>query len=146
MRQMAAADVGNMRAYTRGRVAEAHADLVRARSLRTLYRTTILPQAEATVTSSLAAYRVGSLPFMTLVDSRMTVNRYRQELATLESEEGRAWAELEMLVGGALFDAATARATTARVDAHDPTHVHEETQERTHEHTSRSGTPDGVDQ
>jgi hypothetical protein len=43
---------------------------------------------------------------MTLLDDQMTVNKYRQELVALEGEEGRAWAELEMLTGTALLDPA----------------------------------------
>ncbi len=99
MRAMARADLSAMQADTRGRIAESYANLVRSRNLITLYRTTILPQAEATVTSALAAYRVGQVDFMTLLDNRMTVNRFRQELAVLEADEGKAWAELEMLTG-----------------------------------------------
>lgn len=102
MTRMARADLLAMRADTRGRVGEAYAALGRARRLAVLYRTTILPQAEATVASALSAYRVGSVDFMTLLDNRMTVNRYRQELATLESEEGKAWADLEMLTARVL--------------------------------------------
>ena len=102
MSRMARADLLAMRADTRGRVGEAYAALGRARRLAVLYRTTILPQAEATVSSSLAAYRVGGVDFMTLLDNRMTVNRYRQELATLESDEGKAWADLEMLTARVL--------------------------------------------
>lgn len=113
MRQMAAADLGAMRADTRGAVAEMYADLTRSRNLQALYRGTILPQAEANVTSSLAAYRVGSIPFMTLIDSRAAVNRYRQELVALEADEGRAWAELEMLLGAELFDPSRAASPSA---------------------------------
>jgi outer membrane protein TolC len=102
MSRMARADLLAMRADTRGRLGEAFAALGRARRLAVLYRTTILPQAEATVASAMAAYRVGSVDFMTLLDSRMTVNRYREELVTLESDEGKAWAELEMLTGRVL--------------------------------------------
>ncbi|HEU5183894.1 MAG TPA: TolC family protein [Gemmatimonadaceae bacterium] len=105
MREMAAADLTAMRAETRARVTEAYANLVRARNLAALYRTTILPQAEATVSSALAAYRVGSVDFMTLLDSRMTVNTYLQELLALDAEQGKVWAELEMLTGRELFDA-----------------------------------------
>ena len=105
MRQMAAADLAAMRADTRARVAEAYASLTRARNLSTLYRTTVIPQTEATVASSLAAYRVGGVDFMTLLDNRMTVNTYRQELFALDAEQGKAWADLEMLVGRQLFDA-----------------------------------------
>ena len=64
-----------------------------------LYRATLLPQARATVTSSLAAYQVGEVNLMTLLDAQMTVNRYQQELYQLAAAEGRGWAELEMLAG-----------------------------------------------
>jgi hypothetical protein len=33
----------------------------------------------------------------------MTVNRYREELVTLAAEEGRAWADLEMLLSRVLL-------------------------------------------
>jgi len=104
MRAMALAEVAVVRAETRGGLGEAYAALTRARRLSHLYRTEILPQAEATVSSSLAAYRVGSVDFMTLLDNQMSVNRYRLELATLDADEGKAWAELEMLTGRELLD------------------------------------------
>jgi cobalt-zinc-cadmium efflux system outer membrane protein len=113
MRQMAVSDLAAMRADTRARVTEAYASLVRARNLASLYRTTIVPQAEATVSSALAAYRVGGVDFMTLLDNRMTVNTYRQELFTLEAEQGKAWADLEMLLGRELFDANAVAADSA---------------------------------
>jgi outer membrane protein TolC len=103
MRRMAEADLAAMRAETRGEVARVHADLTRARTLATLYRTTVLPQADAAVESSLSAYRVGSVDFMTLLDSRMAANTYREELFAIEADEGKAWAELEMLVGRELL-------------------------------------------
>src|SRR6478672_171462 len=87
MKAMAEADVAAMRAETRGKIGEAYAALMRARNLAALYRTTVLPQAEATVASAMTAYR------------------YRQELFTLEADEGKAWAELEMLTGRELIDA-----------------------------------------
>jgi outer membrane protein TolC len=105
MRAMALADVNAMRADTRGKIGEAYANLTAARTLAHLYRTTVLPQAEATVASALASYRVGKLDFMTLLDDQMTVNRYRQELLGREADEGKAWAELEMLTGRELIDA-----------------------------------------
>ena len=112
MRQMAQADVAAMRAETRGRIGEAYAALQRARRLAALYQSEVLPQAEAAVASALSAYRVGSVDFMTLLDGRMSVNRYRQELATIHAEEGKAWAELEMLTGRNLFDADIVASTT----------------------------------
>jgi outer membrane protein TolC len=111
MRAMTRADVQVMRAETRARVAELYANLVRARSLAQLYRSTVLPQARAAVTSSLAAYRVGELNLMTLLDNQMTVNRYSQELFRLDAEQGTTLAELEMLVGRELFDVNVSPAT-----------------------------------
>ena len=104
MQEMAAADLAEMRAATRGRVAQLYAAVERSKELARLYRTTILPQSGTTVASALAAYRVGGVDFMTLLDDQMTVNRYRQELYRLEAEQGQALAELEMLVGRELLD------------------------------------------
>jgi outer membrane protein TolC len=104
MRRMSVADLEAMRAETRGRMAELYADYTKARNLRALYRTTVIPQAEATVTASFAAYRVGDVNLMTLLDNQMTVNRYRQELIALDAEQGKAIAEMEMLLGRPLFD------------------------------------------
>ena len=113
MRQMAVADLAAMRADTRGRVTESYANLIRARHLAALYRTTVIPQAEATVSSALASYRVGSVDFMTLLDDRMSVNKYRQELFALDAEQGKAWADLEMLMGRELFNANIVAGTAA---------------------------------
>jgi outer membrane protein, heavy metal efflux system len=110
MKAMAEADVAAMRADTRGKIGEAYASLTRARNLQRLYRTTVLPQAEATVASAMSAYRVGQVDFMTLLDNRMTVNKYREELAQLDADEGKAWAELEMLTGRELLDATSVAA------------------------------------
>lgn len=112
MAQMAQADVAQMRAETRGKIGEAYANLTRARNLAQLYRSTVLPQAEAAVASALAAYRVGTVDFMTLLDNQMTVNRYRQELHALDADQGKAWAELEMLTGRALIDSNRISAAT----------------------------------
>ena len=122
MKAMTLADLDAMRADTRGKIGEAFADLSRARDLARLYRTTVLPQAEATVASAQSSYRVGKVDFMTLLDDQMTVNKYRQELFELEADEGKAWAELEMLTGRQLVDsnsiagAASASQATTRGD------------------------------
>lgn len=106
MRAMAVADVAAMRAETRGRMTELYADFTKVKNLRALYKTTVLPQAEGAVTASFSAYRVGSVNLMTLLDNQMTVNRYRQESITLEAAQGKAIAEMEMLLGRELFDPA----------------------------------------
>lgn len=112
MREMAQADVSMMRADTRGKLGEAYANLTRARNLARLYRGTVLPQAMATVSSALAAYRAGTVDLMTLLDDQMTVNKYRQELSALDADQGKAWAELEMLTGRALIDSNKTSAAT----------------------------------
>jgi outer membrane protein TolC len=105
MRRMAEADLGAMQAETRARVIELAAAIRRSGRLSRLYRDTVLPQATATVTSALAAYRVGQVDFMTVLDNQMAVNRYRTELIVLDAEGGRAVAELEMLLAASLTDA-----------------------------------------
>lgn len=102
MRAMTVADLRAMQAETRARIAEVSADLRRARRLGALYRNTILPQAEAASASALASYRSGGVDFMTVLENRMTVNRYHGELVTLTADEGGSWAELEMLLGRAV--------------------------------------------
>lgn len=117
MRQMATSELTEMRANTRGALGERSADLSRARRLTELYRNTIIPQSRATVSSAFAAYRVGRVDFMTLLDDQMTVNKYRLELVALEADEGRAWAELEMLTGTELLDpAAISDAATSGIN------------------------------
>ncbi|HET8634393.1 MAG TPA: TolC family protein [Gemmatimonadales bacterium] len=104
MQQMAEAELAAMQADTRARVAELQASAERARRLGELYRGTILPQAHTMVDAALASYRAGNVDFMTLLDDQMTVNQYRQDLYALEAERGQALAELEMLLGRALFN------------------------------------------
>jgi outer membrane protein, heavy metal efflux system len=107
MRVIAAAELEAMRSETRGRITELYVDFTRARNLRRLYATTVLPQAEGAVTASFAAYRVGDVNFMTVLDNQMVVNRYRQEAISLEAAQGKAIAEIEMLLGRSLFDPST---------------------------------------
>jgi outer membrane protein TolC len=101
MREMAEADLLAMRAETRGMLAETLAEVGRARRLGALYRNTILPQAEAAVTSALGSYRVGTVDFMTVLDNQMTVNRYRLDALALVADEVKALARLEALTAHA---------------------------------------------
>lgn len=112
MRLGAEAELGAMRAETRGRVGELLASIRRSRDLRALYQGTIMPQALATVTSTLSAYRVGEVDLPMLLDAQMTVNRYRQQVFQLDADEGTALAELEMILGQPLFDPKLSRSAT----------------------------------
>ena len=104
MERVAEAELAEARADVDARLGELLAELDRARTLLTLYRDEVLPQADANVESSFSSYRVGAVDFMTLVDAQMTTNRYETEYYTLLADYGRAVAELETTVGRALPD------------------------------------------
>lgn len=64
-----------------------------------LYQTAILPQARLTVESTLAAYRVNRVDFMTLLDSQMTVFNSEISLVTTVASYTKALAEIDLLTG-----------------------------------------------
>jgi outer membrane protein TolC len=68
-----------------------------------LYETGILPQARLAVESSLAAYRVNRVDFLTLLDDQMAVLNYEISHASALSNYNMALAEIEFLAGKALF-------------------------------------------
>jgi outer membrane protein TolC len=99
MRDMSQAELLNLRNETTARIIETRARAAQDRNLVRLYRTGVLPQAQAAVQAALASYRVGRVTFMTLVDNQMTVNRYEIESYALLADYHRAAGELEALVG-----------------------------------------------
>lgn len=101
MRAMEEAEAVQLRNETWARLAELRAMAGRARALAELYRTRVLPQAQAAVDAALSAYRVGRADYMTLVESQMTVNRYAIEQLRLAAEYHSAMAEIQALLGGA---------------------------------------------
>ena len=99
MEGMVRARFDNALALVDARVGEVLANLEQARALIRLYREEILPQARATVESSLSSYRVGAVDFMTLVDAQMAVNRFEGEYFGLLASYGTSIAQLEMTIG-----------------------------------------------
>jgi cobalt-zinc-cadmium efflux system outer membrane protein len=99
MEGMAKARFENALALLDARIGEVLANLEQARTLIRLYAEEILPQARATVESSLSSYRVGGVDFMTLVDAQMAVNRFEGEYFALLASYGTSVAELEMTIG-----------------------------------------------
>jgi len=99
MREMAAAELTELRAETVARLVELRARAVRDRNLGQLYRGSILPQAQAAVGAALAGYRVGRVPFMQLVDNQMTVNTYEIEAYRLLADYHQTVGEVEALLG-----------------------------------------------
>ncbi len=83
----------------RQQVASAEQSLKSAR----LYETGILPQARLAVESSLAAYRVNRVDFLTLLDNQMTVLNYEISYASALSSYNKALAEIDLLTGKTLF-------------------------------------------
>ena len=101
MAAMAAAMTTELTNQTWAALVEARAEAERARALTELYATAILPQASAAVEAALSAYRVGSVDYMTLVESQMTVNRYQVELVQLTATYHQAVARIHALTGTA---------------------------------------------
>jgi outer membrane protein TolC len=99
MRDMSQAELLNLRNETIARIIETRARAAQDRTLGRLYRASILPQARSAVQAALASYRVGRVPFMTLVDNQMTVNRYETETYRFLADYQQAVGELEALVG-----------------------------------------------
>ena len=99
MEGMIEAQFDNALALVDARVGEVLANLEQARTLIRLYREEILPQARATVESSLSSYRVGAVDFMTLIDAQMAVNRFEGEYFGLLASYGTNIAHLEMTIG-----------------------------------------------
>jgi outer membrane protein TolC len=64
-----------------------------------LYETGILPQARLAVESSLAAYKVNRVDFLTLLDSQMTVFNYEIGYSTALANYNEALAQIDFLIG-----------------------------------------------
>ena len=75
------------------------ANAEQSRNSARLYETGVLPQARLAVESSLAAYRVNRVEFLTLLDSQMTVLNYEISYASAQSNYNKALAEIELLTG-----------------------------------------------
>lgn len=84
---------------TFARLSELRAAAERARSLSELYRTSIIPQAQAAVESALSAYRVGEVDYMTLLSNQTTVNQFETERVRLAAEYQASVAGIEALTG-----------------------------------------------
>lgn len=72
-----------------------------ARRSQHLAATSLLPQAQLTLRSALAAYETGKVDFATLLDAQREVRKARQELLKAQVDGQMRLAELERLVGEA---------------------------------------------
>lgn len=75
------------------------AQLEKNRDLEQLFATGIIPQAQQTFDASLAAYQVGKVEFLSLLDSLMTLYRYQLDHQRALSDYLRNIAQIEAAVG-----------------------------------------------
>ncbi len=104
MRAMAEAEAQDLYNRTYAELVELRAEAERSRRLSRLYATSIVPQARASVAAALAAYRVGRVDYMSVVENQMIANRYEAESVRLLADYWQAIAEIEARIGGALAD------------------------------------------
>lgn len=102
MAAMAEAEARDLYNETYAELVERRAEAERSRNLAQLYATAIVPQAKASVEAALAAYRVGRVDYMSVVENQMTANRYATESVRLQAAYLTALAEIEALIGGEL--------------------------------------------
>jgi len=100
MEAMAEAEALDLYNETYAELVEMRAEAERSMNLARLYASSVVPQARASVDAALAAYRVGKVDYMSLVENQMMVNRYEIESVRLAAAYHKAIAEVEALVGG----------------------------------------------
>lgn len=97
--EAARARVEAARARLDGRLGESFSAFEASRDGGRLLRDTLLPQAEATLKSAMAAYETGQVNFNTLIDAGRQILRARLSLIDAEVESATRFAELGQLVG-----------------------------------------------
>ena len=97
--RMAGDELNMTRNNIRQVIANLLAQLERDRKMASLYREGILPQAGATLESSLSAYRAGKGEFMQVLDSRMALFNVERDYYKAVAEHQMELARLEATVG-----------------------------------------------
>ena len=75
----------------------------RGTKLIELYQNGIVPQAMQSLESAMAGYQVGSVDFLMLLDSQVTLCNYEVQVSEELSSHEKYLAELEAVVGKRLF-------------------------------------------
>jgi len=76
-----------------------YSDLEKNKKRLELFKNSIIPQANQTLQSSLTAYQVDKLEFLTVIDNQMTLYEYELESYRILSDYHINIAELDALVG-----------------------------------------------
>ena len=99
MRTMAEQELTAMRLEVRTDLVMARAEAETARRQVELYTSTLVPQAAAAYEAGLAAYRVGRVDFMTVLDAQMALLMYQHDAHRFEAMYGTAIADIDRLIG-----------------------------------------------
>ncbi len=83
----------------RADVARLAADLERQRTQLALYKTAIIPQGRAALTSALASYQVGRVEFLPVLENQATLFNYETQYFRVLTDFATTLAELERVVG-----------------------------------------------
>jgi outer membrane protein TolC len=102
---MARSQYEDFRARVLAKIHAAKARLDKNRTLVDLFESGILPQARQTFEASLAAYQVGDVDFLTLLDSLLTLYRYEMDYHRAVSDYQRSIAALKAASGVSLEEA-----------------------------------------
>jgi len=85
-----------------GELSENLTALEAARRTESLVATSLLPQADLTFQSALAAYENGKVDFATLLDAQRQIRRAKQERLKAQAEAQARLADIERIVGADL--------------------------------------------
>lgn len=93
------AELAARRNTMRADVSRLASELERQRAQLALYKTAIIPQGRAALTSALASYQVGRVEFLTLLENQATLFNYETEFFRVLTDFAKTLAELERVVG-----------------------------------------------
>lgn len=97
------AELATRRNAMRADVARLASELERQRAQLALYKTAVIPQGRAALTSALASYQVGRVEFLTLLENQATLFNYETEYFRVLTDFAKTLAELERVVGKELL-------------------------------------------
>ena len=95
----AEANVADVKNNLQREVEELYVGVRTAEEQLALFEEGILPQAEAALRSTLAAYEAGKVDFATLLQSQLTLFKYEKEYVDVQVRRHKALASLEAIIG-----------------------------------------------
>jgi outer membrane protein TolC len=100
--RMAGEELAMQRNTIRQAIEDGLARLDRSRRMAELYRTAVIPQASGALDAALAAYRVGKIDFMSVLDIQMRLFDYERQYYEAVADHQMVLAQLEGVVGASL--------------------------------------------